>query len=52
MNESLLFLIPLLPLTCAVLNMLFGMRLPRLVTETLAVSGVATACLLTVLFWK
>ena len=51
MNQTLLFLIPLLPLACAVLNMLFGMRLPRLVAETLAVSGVATACLLTLLFW-
>ncbi len=51
MNESLLFLIPLLPLTAAVLNMLFGMRLPRLVTETVAVSGVAAAFLLTLLFW-
>ena len=51
MNQTLLFLIPLLPLCCAVLNMLFGMRLPRLVTETLAISGVATAFLLTILFW-
>jgi NADH-quinone oxidoreductase subunit L len=51
MNQTLLFLIPLLPLACAILNMLFGMRLPRLVAETLAVSGVATACLLTLLFW-
>jgi len=51
MNQTLLFLIPLLPLACAVLNMLLGMRLPRLVTETLAVCGVATAFLLTILFW-
>ena len=51
MNQTLLFLIPLLPLVCAVVNMLFGMRLPRLVTETLAVCGVAAAFLLTVLFW-
>ncbi|MHB8707901.1 MAG: NADH-quinone oxidoreductase subunit L [Desulfuromonadales bacterium] len=51
MNQTLLFLIPLLPLGCAVLNMLFGMRLPRLVTETLAVSGVAGSFLLTLLFW-
>jgi len=51
MNQALLFLIPLLPLCCAVLNMLFGMRLPRLVTETLAVAGVAAAFLLTLLFW-
>jgi NADH-quinone oxidoreductase subunit L len=51
MNESLLFLIPLLPLFCAVLNMLFGMRLPRLFTETLAVIGVAGSFVLTLLFW-
>ncbi len=51
MNQTLLFLIPLLPLCCAVVNMLFGMRLPRLVAETLAVCGVAAAFLLTVLFW-
>jgi NADH-quinone oxidoreductase subunit L len=51
MNQDLLFLIPLLPLCCAVLNMLFGMRLPRLVTETLAVCGVAVSFLLTLLFW-
>jgi NADH-quinone oxidoreductase subunit L len=51
MNQTLLFLIPLLPLICAVLNMLFGMRLPRLFAETLAVFGVAAAFLLTLLFW-
>jgi len=51
MNQQLLFLIPLLPLACAVLNMLFGMRLPRLVTETLAVCGVLASFLLTILFW-
>lgn len=51
MNQTLLFLIPLLPLCCAVLNMLFGMRLPRLFAETLAVSGVAASFLLTLLFW-
>ncbi|MGK2953311.1 MAG: proton-conducting transporter transmembrane domain-containing protein, partial [Thiobacillus sp.] len=51
MNESLLFLIPLLPLFCAVINMLFGMRLPRLFTEVMAVIGVAGAFVLTLLFW-
>ncbi|MDT8440623.1 MAG: NADH-quinone oxidoreductase subunit L [Desulfuromonadales bacterium] len=51
MNETLLFLIPLLPLCCALLNMLVGMRLPRLFAETVAVSGVATAFVLTLLFW-
>ena len=52
MNQPLLFLIPLLPLACAVANMLFGMRLPRLFAETLAVCGVAASFLLTVLFWS
>ena len=51
MNESLLFLILLLPLFCAVINMLFGMRLPRLFAEVMAVSGVAGAFVLTLLFW-
>jgi NADH-quinone oxidoreductase subunit L len=51
MNESLLFLIPLLPLCCAVINMLFGMRLPRLFAEVRAVTGVAGAFVLTLLFW-
>jgi NADH-quinone oxidoreductase subunit L len=51
MNESLLFLIPLLPLFCAVINILFGMRLPRLFTEVMAVIGVAGAFVLTMLFW-
>jgi len=51
MNESLLFLILLLPLCCAVINMLFGMRLPRLFAEVMAVIGVAGAFALTLLFW-
>jgi len=51
MSETLLFLIPLLPLLCAVVNMLFGMRLPRLFAEILAVTGVAGAFVLTLLFW-
>ena len=51
MNESLLFLIPLLPLLCAVINMFFGMRLPRLFAEVMAVVGVAGAFVLTILFW-
>jgi NADH-quinone oxidoreductase subunit L len=51
MNESLLFLIPLMPLFCAVVNMLFGMRLPRLFAEVMAVIGVASAFVLTMLFW-
>lgn len=51
MNESLLFLIPLLPLCCAVINMVFGMRLPRLFTEVLAVFGVGGSFFLTWIFW-
>ena len=41
MNESLLFLIPLLPLCCALVNLIFGMRLPRLFAEVMAVTGMA-----------
>ena len=51
MSETLLFLIPLLPLCCAVINMLFGMRLPRLFAEIMAVTGVAGAFCMTLLFW-
>ncbi len=51
MSETLLFLIPLLPLVCAIINMMFGTRLPRLFAETTAVAGVATSALLTLLFW-
>jgi NADH-quinone oxidoreductase subunit L len=51
MNDSLLFLIPLLPLFCAVINVLFGMRLPRLFAEVMAVTGVAGAFALTLVFW-
>ena len=43
MNESLLFLIPLMPLLCGVLNTLVGMRLPRLLSEALAIFGVLFA---------
>ena len=50
MNDSLLFLIPLLPLLCGVLNALFGMRLPRLLSEALAVCGVLAAAVLASLF--
>ncbi|PLX77234.1 MAG: NADH-quinone oxidoreductase subunit L [Desulfuromonas sp.] len=52
MNETLLFLIPLLPLVCGVLNGMFGMRAPRLFAETLALFGVATATIITLLFWS
>ena len=51
MNESLLFLIPLLPLVCGAINLLFVMRLPRLFAEVMAVTGVAGAFALTLLFW-
>ncbi|PLY03220.1 MAG: NADH-quinone oxidoreductase subunit L [Desulfuromonas sp.] len=52
MNEKLLFLIILLPLICGVFNAIFGMRAPRLFAETLAVFGVATSTLVTVLLWS
>ena len=39
MSETLLFLIPLLPLVCAAVNMLFGMRLPRLSQYGVSESG-------------
>src|SRR5210317_1901459 len=52
MNETLLFLIILLPLFCGVLNALVGMRAPRLFAETLAVFGVAASALLTLLMWS
>jgi len=51
MNESLLFLILLMPLLCGALNALFGMRLPRLLSEVLAVGGVLFAAVLASLFW-
>ena len=51
MNATLLFLIPLLPLAGAVVNMLFGLRLPRRLAEGVAVLGVAAACLITILMW-
>jgi NADH-quinone oxidoreductase subunit L len=51
MSAKLLFLIPLLPLFCGVANALFGMRLPRRLAVALAVGGVATATLLTLLAW-
>ena len=52
MNESLLFLILLLPLVCGAVNAMFGMRAPRLFAETLAVSGVAVSTLMTLLMWS
>ncbi|MBW6511487.1 MAG: NADH-quinone oxidoreductase subunit L [Desulfuromonadaceae bacterium] len=51
MKPELLCLILFFPLLCGILNALFGMRVPRLVAETLAVCGVASAALLTLLFW-
>ena len=51
MSETLLFLIPILPLSCALVNMLFGMRLPRLFSEVFAVTGVSSAFVLTLLLW-
>lgn len=52
MNETLLFLILLLPLSCGILNAIFGMRVPRLFAETLAVFGVAAAAVMTMLLWS
>ncbi len=52
MNETLLFLIPLLPLVCGALNAIFGMRAPRLFAETLAVFGVGASTLVTLLLWS
>jgi NADH-quinone oxidoreductase subunit L len=51
MSETLLFLILLPPLCCALLNMLFGMRLPRLFSEVMAVGGVAASLAATLLLW-
>jgi len=51
MSPKLLFLIPLLPLACAVVNMLFGRLLPRRVVTGMAVAGVAVAALLALKLW-
>ena len=51
MSASTLALIPLLPLACAVVNALVGMRLPRRFAQTLAVAGVAAAAILTLFAW-
>jgi len=51
MNPELIFLIPLLPLLGAVINMVFGRRLPRPVSTGLAVAGVALATLLVLALW-
>jgi NADH-quinone oxidoreductase subunit L len=51
MNTVLLALIPLLPLTGAVLLMLFGLRLPRVFVGILAVGAVAASTVATVLLW-
>ncbi len=51
MNDQLLFLIPLTPLFFGLVNVLFGMRMPRIVAETFAVLGVASATVLTLLLW-
>ncbi|MDW7643879.1 MAG: NADH-quinone oxidoreductase subunit L [Desulfuromonadales bacterium] len=47
MTHSILLLIPLAPLLGGILNVLFGMRLPRRLSEFLAVAGVAASALLT-----
>ena len=51
MSPKLLFLIPALPLACALVNMLVGRLLPRRVVTGLAVAGVALAALLALLLW-
>lgn len=51
MNPKLLFLIPLLPLLGAAINILIGMRLPRRVRGAIAVASVAGSFLLTCLLW-
>jgi NADH-quinone oxidoreductase subunit L len=51
MNPKLLFLIPLLPLAAATLNVVVGRKLPRRLAEALAVGAVALATLATLLLW-
>jgi NADH-quinone oxidoreductase subunit L len=51
MMKHLLFLIPLLPLLCAAINAVWGMRLPRRLAETVAVAGVALSFGLTLWLW-
>ncbi|PLX86432.1 MAG: NADH-quinone oxidoreductase subunit L, partial [Desulfuromonas sp.] len=51
MKENLLFLIPLLPLAGAAVNMVLGTRLPRRLAVAIYVSSVAAATLLTMLLW-
>ena len=52
MTANTLFLIPLLPLVCGVLNVIFGMRLPRKLSQTIAVGGVAGSTALTLWLWS
>ncbi len=51
MNAKLLFLIPLLPLLAATVNILAGMHLPRRAATALAVAGVAVPALLSLFAW-
>jgi NADH-quinone oxidoreductase subunit L len=51
MSRELIFLIPLLPLAGALINMLGGRFWPRPVTESLAVAAVAGATLAAALLW-
>ncbi len=51
MTDKTLFLIPLLPLLCGALNVLFGMRLPRQLSQAIAVGGVASSTVLTLVLW-
>jgi len=52
MSPKLLFLIPLLPLGCALVNMLVGRLLPRRLVAGLAVAGVASSALLALKLWS
>ncbi|MFO7982875.1 MAG: NADH-quinone oxidoreductase subunit L [Desulfuromonadales bacterium] len=52
MNAELLFLIPLLPLLAAAVNILFGMHLPRRLAVAVAVTGVAVPAFLTLAGWS
>jgi NADH-quinone oxidoreductase subunit L len=51
MNPQLLFLIPLLPLAAAAVNVIAGRRLPRRLAAAVAVGAVALATTATVVLW-
>ena len=51
MKPELIFLIPFLPLFGALINVLFGSRLPRRVSSGLAVAGVALSTVMVLALW-